>query len=96
MIQPISLEDRFYPIRTSLSSCIQLSEDERKSFKIKTQLINTIPKYHGIESEDAYFFIRKCEEVSCMMRIPQLGDDEIRLHFVPFALKDLAKKWLYN
>jgi len=31
-----------------------------------------------------------------MMRIPQLGDDAIRLRFVPFALKDLAKKWLYN
>jgi len=31
-----------------------------------------------------------------MMRIPQLGYDPIRLCFVPFALKDLVKKWLYN
>jgi len=31
-----------------------------------------------------------------MMNIPQLGDDVVKLHFVPFALKDLAKKWLYN
>jgi len=31
-----------------------------------------------------------------MMRISQLRDDAVRLHFVPFALKDLAKKWLYN
>ena len=30
------------------------------------------------------------------MRIPQLGDDAIRLHFIPFSLKDLAKKWLYS
>ena len=28
-----------------------------------------------------------------MMKIPH---DSIRLRFIPFALKDLAKKWLYN
>jgi len=31
-----------------------------------------------------------------MMRIPQLGDNSIRLYFVPFALKNLAKKWIYS
>ena len=96
MTQSISLEDRFYPIRISLSFCIQLPEDESKSFEIKPQFINTLPHYHGLESKDAYFFIRKFEEVSLIMRIPQLGDDAIKLHFVPFALKDLAKKWLYS
>jgi len=35
MTQSISLEDRFYPIRTSLPPCIQLPEDETKSFEIK-------------------------------------------------------------
>jgi len=31
-----------------------------------------------------------------MMKISQLGDDAVKLRFVPFALKDLAKKWLYS
>ena len=31
-----------------------------------------------------------------MMKISHLSDDAIRLRFVPFALKDLAKKWLYS
>ena len=31
-----------------------------------------------------------------MIRIPQLGKDFVRLRFIPFALKDMAKKWLYN
>ena len=30
------------------------------------------------------------------MRIPQLGDDAVRLRFIPFSLKDLTKKWLYS
>jgi len=49
-----------------------------------------------MESEDAYFFIREFEEVCLMMCIPQLGDDAVRLRFIPFSLKDLAKKWLYS
>ena len=31
-----------------------------------------------------------------MMKVPQLGDDAVKLSFVPFALKNIAKKWLYN
>jgi len=31
-----------------------------------------------------------------MMKISYLIDDAIRLRFVLFALKDLAKKWLYS
>ena len=82
--QPTSLQDRFYPIRTSLLSCIQ------------PQFINTLPKFHDLESEDAYFFIREFEEVCLIMKIPHHVEDAIRLRFIPFALKDLAKKWLYS
>ena len=49
-----------------------------------------------MEFEDAYFFIREFEKVCLMMCIPQLGDDAVRLRFIPFFLKDLAKKWQYS
>jgi len=96
MAKTISLQDRFYPIRTSLPSCIQLPEADSDKFELKPQFINTLPKYHGLESEDAYFFIREFEEVCVMMKTPQLGHDAVKLRFVSFALKDLTKKWLYN
>ena len=96
MAQPPSLQDRFYPIRTSLPSCIQLPDEGIDQFELKPQYINTLPKFHGLESEDAYFFIREFEEVCLMMKIPSLGVDAIKLRFVPFSLKDLAKKWLYS
>ena len=31
-----------------------------------------------------------------MMKISYLVDDAIRLRFIPFALKDLTKKWFYS
>ena len=96
MAQSTSLQDRFYPIRTSLPSCISLPSVGDYNFELKPQFINTLPKFHGLESEDAYFFIREFEKVCLMIKIPHLIDDAIRLRFIPFALKDLAKKWLYS
>jgi len=92
MAQPTSLQDRFYPIRTSLSSCIQLSSIGDNNFEFKPQFINTLPKFHSLESKDAYFFIREFVEVCLMMKIPYLVEDAIRLRFIPFVLRDLAKK----
>jgi len=92
MAQPTSLQDRFYPIRTSLPSYIQLPSIGEQNFELKSQFINTLSKFHGLESEDAYFFIREFEKVCLVMKIPYRVDDAIRLRFVTFALKDLAKK----
>ena len=71
----ISLQDKFYPIWTSLPSCILLPKANGNNFELKPQFINTLPRFHGLESEDAYFFIRESEEVCLMMRISQLGED---------------------
>jgi len=41
MAQTISLQEKFYPIRTSLPSCIQLPEADGDTFELKLQFINT-------------------------------------------------------
>jgi len=91
-----SLQYRFYLIRTSLPSCITLPEANGNNFELKPQFINTLPKFHDLESEDAYFFVRKFEEAYLMMCIPQLGDNAVKLRFIPFFLEDLPKKLLYS
>ena len=96
MANHVSLQDKFYPIRTSLPSCIILPETNGNNFELKPQFINILPRFHSLESEDAYFFIQEFEEVCLMMRILQLREDVVKLRFIPFALKDMAKKWLYN
>ena len=59
MTQSTSMQDRFYPVRTSLTSCIQLPSTGDNNFELKLQFINTLPKFHGLEFKDAYFFIRE-------------------------------------
>jgi len=54
--------------------------------------ITMLPKFSSLESEDAYMFISEFEKVCAMMKIQQLSDDAIKLRFIPFSLRDNAKK----
>ena len=96
MVNHLSLQDKFYPIRTSLPSCIRLPEVNGNNLELKPQFINTLPRFHSLESEDAYFFTREFEEECLMMSIPQLGEDTVWLRFISFTLKNLTKKWFYS
>jgi len=50
MAQQPTLQDRFYPIRTSLPSCISLPDVGDNQFELKPQYLNTLPKFQGFES----------------------------------------------
>lgn len=93
---PLALESRCYPMRTTQPSCIRLPPVNGNNFELKSNYIGQLPKFTGLESEDAYWFINEFEEVCSMMKLQQLTDDAVRLRFIPFALKDNAKKWLYS
>ena len=72
MTNHVSLKNKFYPIRISLPFCFQLPKTNSNNFELKPKFINTLPRFHGMDSKDAYFFIRGFKEVCLMMRIPQL------------------------
>jgi len=78
------LMDRCYPQRTSQPSCFKLPEATGNNYELKPQFISMLPKYQGLESEDAYMFIIEFEEVCAMLKIQQLSDDAIKLCFIPF------------
>jgi len=70
-ISPPVLIDRCYPPRSSRPSCIKLLEASRNNYELKYQYITMLPKFSGLEYEDAYKFISEFEEV-CVMKIQQL------------------------
>ena len=88
---PPVLQDMCYPIRNAIPSCIRLPGTNRINFKFRPHYINMLPKFLGNETEDAYIFISKFEEVCIMIKIRELTEDAIKLRFIPFALKDKAK-----
>jgi len=93
--QPV-LQDICYPTRNAIPSCIRLPEVNGANFELRPHFINMLPKFLGNETEDAYIFISEFEEVCIMIKMRELTEDAIKLRFIPFALKDKAKKWLYS
>ena len=75
---PTSLQDRFYPIRTKFHLASNSIVGEH-NFELKSQFINTLPKFHGLESDDAYFFIREFKEVCLMMKISHCNVENLTL-----------------
>ena len=74
---PLALEARCYPVRLAQPSCIRLPNANGNNFELKSNYIGQLPKFMGLESEDAYWFINEFEEVCSMMKLQQLSDDAV-------------------
>src|SRR6516165_10171999 len=87
-IPPITLRDKCFPSRISQPSCIHITPTIG-NIELKPNIVNLLPIFTG--TTDAYIFIREFEEVcGGMTRIQQ---DAVNLRYIPFVLKDSAKKW---
>lgn len=92
----LSLRDRCYPTRSSLPTCFRLPAVLGTNYEIKPQYINMLPKFHGLDTEDAYVFVSDFQQICLMMRLQTLSEDSVKLRLIPFALKDGAKQWLLS
>ena len=91
---PRILNDIFCPPRSPTLSCFNISAVENISLKLKPQYTHILPKFIGIEG--AYPNLRDLEDVCSMMCYTSVPIDTVWLKFIPFAVKDKAKKWMYN
>jgi len=93
-LNPRSLNQIFYPPRSTNPSCFQtpqLGGDVQFSFS--PQYTTILPKF-SVDG-DAYLFLSEFDEVCSMMQFPNVPHDIVRLHFIPLAFKDSVKKWMH-
>lgn len=64
------------------------------NFEIKPQIIQMLPSFYGLESENPYKHIDAFLEVLSTFSLPNISDDAIRIRLFNFSLKDKAKEWL--
>jgi len=50
-----------------------------------------LPKFFGLESEDAYMSISEFEEVCAMMKIQQLSDDAVNCDSFSFRFETMLR-----
>ena len=64
------------------------------NLKLEPYCIQILPKFTKLE--DACLFLSEFEEVCNMIHFHNVNSDVVKLRFVPFALKDNAKRWMYS
>ena len=90
-----TLRDHMNPTRTSAPSCLVFPEDA-SNFNFKSGIIQLLPTFHGLDSENPYTHLREFEEVCNTYNDQNCSMNTIRLKLFPFSLKDKAKTWLQN
>ena len=93
--QQRTLKDCLHLKRTITSSCIMFSPNTPNQ-EFKPGMIQLLPTFHGLESENPYVHIREFEEVVATFHSWAEAANFVRLKFFPFSLKDKAKSWLYS
>ena len=93
--QPRTLRDYMNPTRTGAPSCI-VFPPEASRFNFKPGIIQLLPTFHGLESENPYLHLRDFEKVCNTYTDQNCSMNIIRLKLFPFSLKDKAKTWLQN
>jgi len=93
--KPRSLNQIFYPPSSTNASYFQILDlGENVQFAFSSQYTTMLPKFSG--EGDAYLFLSEFEKVRSMMQFPNVSQDVVRLRFIPFVLKDSAKKWMHG
>ena len=59
-------------------------------------MIQLLPTFHGLDSENPYVHVREFKEVVAIFQGIADVIDIVRLKSFPFSLKDKAKSWLYS
>jgi len=61
------------------------------AFHFKNGMIQLLPAYHGLKSEQPYLHIKEFEEVCATFNDQACTKELIRLKLFPFSVKDKAK-----
>ena len=85
-----TLRDYLQPTRASTSSCI-VFPNVMGNFEMKPGVIQLLPKFHGLDSENPYLHLKEFDEVCATLQYNNVTDDVVRLKLFPFSLKEKAK-----
>ena len=89
---PMKLRATYMPTRMGMNSCIVMPEDSGK-FTVRSGVIQILPTFHGMESENPYLHVKEFENVCSTCADEKVKPETIHLKLFPFSLKDKAKQW---
>ena len=65
-------------------------------FELKTGVVQLLPKFSGLATEDPIQHLDEFLEVCSSMKPSDITDEQMRLRAFAFSLKDLARDWYHS
>ena len=65
-------------------------------FELKTRVVQLLPKFNGLATEDPIQYLDEFLEVCTSMKPSDITDEQMRLRAFTFSLKDLARDWYHS
>ncbi|XP_070679536.1 uncharacterized protein [Malus domestica] len=91
----LPLGDSLTAHTTNIPSCITYpAVEEGTAFEIKQHMLNILPTFHGLSSDDPNMhiaeFLMGCKNIL----VTGFSTESIKLRLFPYTLKDQARRWL--
>ncbi|XP_075475699.1 uncharacterized protein LOC142509748 [Primulina tabacum] len=96
--EAIPIRDHFRPVINNHYSGIARGTINANNFELKPALINMVQQnqFAGTATSDPHVHLSTFLERTDTVKINNVSDDIIRLHLLPFSLRDQARGWLQS
>jgi hypothetical protein len=88
---PKTLKELFAPIVTNTPSCIVLPPTNATHFDLKSNVIQILPTFNGLENEDPYTYVNEFFERCNSFKFQNFSYESVRLRLFPSSLNGKAK-----
>ena len=82
-----TLRDYLQPTRTNTPSYIVIPSTAG-NFDMKLGIIQLLPKFHGLESESSYLYLKEFDEVCSTLHFNNISEELAKLKLFSFFLKE--------
>ncbi|KAJ0802029.1 putative retrotransposon gag domain-containing protein [Helianthus annuus] len=91
------IEAHFRPVITQNPSPVVIPHnDQGRTFEVRTNSLQSLPKYKGLATEEPYFHLEAYDSICNTLGSQGFSADDIKLLLFQFSLEDKAKKWFYT
>ncbi|KAI3806608.1 hypothetical protein L1987_22518 [Smallanthus sonchifolius] len=91
------IEAHFRPVITNNPSPVVIPQNNQgRTFEVRTNSLQSLPKYKGLATEEPYFHLEAYDSICNTIGGQGFSSDEVKLVLFQFSLEDKAKRWFYT
>ncbi|KAM0005057.1 hypothetical protein Hdeb2414_s0222g00838601 [Helianthus debilis subsp. tardiflorus] len=91
------IEAQFRPVITHNPSPVVIPHNNQgRTFEVRTNSLQSLPKYKGQATEEPYFHLEAYDSICNTLGSQGFSADDVKLVLFQFSLEDKAKKWFYT